>query len=317
MAAESDFLKRAEKAAALSDRLERLFGEGRISEEKRARGFGALKETLSSLKAEHLALIVKALAEIDALQKTVPDEPRADVAGTTAGRLSRKDLILKRGELESEKDMIELCGPEEYVLCLKRTLESKKYGEYWKGSFEEKLSQYRASGEDESIPVWLWTLAAVMVAATFSGGLVVGSFNGAIISVASLGVYVIVGIGLLHLATVLEGIGGASYGRAFNSFIWYLPISAAAILIWGLVAVFAEPPIISQGMNAIYGSQLMAPLMFTLIIVTLLVLFVIPVFSVASVYELSLWDALKVMFGYYCLGWVLKSLFDAFLAISR
>lgn len=293
MASESEFLDKAKRVLTLHDRLQGLFAKGKVTGERYAKHKESVDRMLSSLRADNLKLINDSLAEIDkALQKAESDR-NAGVIDDSRFHLIRRDLGLRKADLESDRDAMELCEGEDYVTCLRRQMEEKKY-EHYGGSrhtAKDVLSGRRempeGQGLDDSIPSWAWITILLMLVIPFVVGLAWGStplaIGGPIIIVVDIAIMT----GVLHMATVAVGVLTASKQRAFVCVMMYCIMSlVSAAFILALLGV----AIVEMAVPQIGGALLVV----AWIAVVVLAVF-IPIYCVYSTYDSTLLQAILVI----------------------
>jgi hypothetical protein len=310
---ESDFLKKAQKVTDVFDKMDRMFEEGKIAADKYAQNTVALKDTLSSLKADHIGLIRESIAEIDKALKNAPEDSKAEFSDRGGNHHTRRELLLKRNELESERDMIDLCEGEHYIQCVRSRLQTKKYESYWAKPKAEQETKLKEQVGDDTPPLWVWFFAGLLILLSSIVGLLAGSHTAAIVLPLFTLATIILGTTILHAATHVAGIDHPSMKRALRSLLLTAAMSALVVIVFAAAALLLIPSVTSGGWGAFAAAKLILPLVFIAILAVFLMLFLIPLLSISSVYYLSPWEALKVLIVYYLICFILRLLLNTVL----
>jgi hypothetical protein len=291
MASESEFLEKARRILTIYDHLQALFAKGKVTQGRYAKHKESLDRMLTSLRTDNLKMIGEAMVEIEkALQKADTDR-NAGVIDENRLLAIRKDLNLKKADLESDRDAMELCQGDDYVTCLRRQIDEKKYENYGgrKHTAKDVLSGNMemvdsAAFDDDNIPSWAWVIFLLMLVMAFVGGLISGSALLAIVVPIVIIANVAFMTAVVHMSTVAVGVLTASIERAFRCVMMcYVMLFVSAALLLAMLGFALITPQL--------GWAILVAVWIGLVVLAIF----IPIYCVYSAYDSTVLQAILVI----------------------
>jgi len=308
-------LARAGKAIELSERLKRLYAHGKLSADEYRQYRVDLDKTLAKLKKESVELIERRIRELDdALKKVESEKVRGEVSNPDY-EFTRKSLILEKGDLESERDETELCVSDDYLRCLQRQIDEKKYTHYLGQHIDpKKILWGKGKGDpgEDFPPAWAFAVALMILTIAFIHGSVSGVRHMVVLMPLASLFAIIFATGIMHMSTVIAGIEAASPARAFKTVM--LNIILLALSVAGLL--FIVYLLISPGFAPPGLAYLLLPL-FSLWILSAVLAYASTVFSVYSVYEATSAQALIASGAYWAVFFTINVVVQLFIFGGR
>jgi hypothetical protein len=313
MASEKDFYEQARRALSLHDRLEGLKSEGKVDADKYGRERAALDAMLAKLKVRNVELLGGKIAETEKSMRELELKRAGGGLEIEDYHSLKRVLTLKRNEMESELDMVQISGGWEYAECIRRELEEKKYERYWGTAEDYRVFFGRRKPKDEdSIPFWAFFAALVLVAGGFFIGVMSGSAQFVILLPMLAAFYIVSWTLILHSCALLVGFAKASLSKAFKS----VMLNLIFMLVAGTIILLVFANIIRPGMPGI-GNPMDSRMSFlsTVPLATLVfTAFVVPVFSVYVTYGGPAWRSVAAVLLTYVVTILLQVILAAFVA---
>jgi len=318
MGADSDFVSKARHAVNLADRLNRLHAEGKIDRDKFQKHMAAVNATLPAVKAAHMMSIGESLVEnARAESKTESDR---SVGAITAKEVEsiKSSMSMRRSELESERDMVELSDGSQYIDYLRNQLETKKYEHYWEPKYTAKKVLDGAAGAPLDVaPLWATLTALAIIAVPFILGLVFGrwfiGFAASAAIMAALAAETLV----LHLSTSLADIDTSSIPRAFKTLMMNTILTGLVAAGFMAAMLFTAPSALSAKDGLVSVAQSLATMIILLVSFGLLAGVVMPAVTINMVYECGVWRALATVGINYFIWVAIRILIGAAILMMR
>ncbi|MFH0862493.1 MAG: hypothetical protein V1875_05615 [Candidatus Altiarchaeota archaeon] len=252
---DKEFIEEANRLIALDDRLLELLRKGKIKKGEYDNDFEAINRRLERLKVDNLRLIGQSLGSIGKASFALQNKKNAKQIGETEYLDIKHELVLKKNDLESERDAIELSHGAEYLACLRRRVQEKKYEHLRivrfdvnriikmfpprKATFAPPKAMIQAAGGNLP-PLGAWAVAGAFVSAALWYGMRYMDESVAYFPAAAVVFAIVFWSALLHASTRIVGLQGASYRRAFRCAMmdWALKTACAVLSVAAYALAF-------------------------------------------------------------------------------
>ncbi len=296
MGAESDFVYKARHAVSLADRLSRLHAEGKIDRDKFQKHMAAVHSQLPAVKAAHMTSIEDSLGETGRAEAKAESDKSVGAITSKEADAIKSSMSMRRSELESELDMVELSDGHQYIDYLRNQLETKKYEHYWEPKYTaKKVLEGVSNAPLDDAPLWATLAALALIAAPSVMGLMIGQWFLGFAASAALAAALVAETLVLHVSTSLADIDTSSINRAFKTLMMNAILTGIVAAGFMAVMVFTAPSAVTAEDGLASVAQSLATMMVLLVAFGLLAGVVMPALTINLVYECGVWRALAAV----------------------
>jgi len=247
MVQEEEFYGRAKKILSIYEKLKQAHFLGKITEEKFQSDRNLIMGHLDSLQKMQFELINGRLMGLEENMHNLTSQMESKLMSQDIYASANKKLIEKQSELESERDMLQITQGEDYIVELKKAIESSRYAE--KVSNLKPLTyrhrsdkSYSDDGPPEEVVMatWMWAYITVLALVGIAAGMVLKSpILMIILPILTLSLFW-VSCYLLHVSAKVAGIRDSSVVKAMkcqmlNTILSF--IAAIPMIIFALIPV--------------------------------------------------------------------------------
>ncbi|MFH1125793.1 MAG: hypothetical protein V1703_01590 [Candidatus Altiarchaeota archaeon] len=233
---DSGFNNAAKRIVGYDLKLTNLFKNGRIDEKTFREKKSQVYEKLSILKKNNIGLIDRYLSSMEDNKERLKQQHEKGGLSDSQYEILVSDIEQRSGELNAERNLLELCDNEGYLAYLNEQLDF--YGmrdEVKKSSFLDYTRGPKVVVEAEATPPWATVTAFLIIVFVGFMSLLSGSILTAVMNVALVCIAFALGAIIFHFATTVAAIEDSTIEKAFACFVGNVMLNIVGNVALGFV----------------------------------------------------------------------------------